>query len=109
MFYPGWVDQQTDATMKTGVAHEVMHVVLNHLKRLGSRQPKIWNVAVDAAVNEILSHSFTIPDQWVRLQKMAGKCAEEIYDWYIKNAETQKVPSSGGFDQHIFGKEGYSY
>jgi predicted metal-dependent peptidase len=102
-YNPAWVQEQTDAVMKTGIAHEVMHVTLNHLRRLGSRQHQTWNIAVDAraAVNEILSHSFTIPDQWVRIQKMAGKSAEEIYDWIIKNAQTYKCPSSGGFDDHI--------
>lgn len=80
MFYPKWVDQQSEATMKTGIAHEMMHATLNHLRRLGSRQPKTWNITVDVAVSEILSHSFTIPDSWVRIQKMAGNSAEMFRD-----------------------------
>jgi len=103
MFYPKWVEQQSDTTMKCGVAHEVMHVTLDHLKRVGTRDHRTWNIAIDAAVNEVLSHSFTIPQEWVRIQKMAGKSSEEIYDWIIKNAQTYKCPSSGGFDSHVFG------
>ena len=105
MFYPPWVTAQSDVTLKCGVAHEVMHVTLKHLVRIGSRQAQTWNIAVDAAVNEILSHSFTIPNEWVRIQKMAGKSSEEIYDWIIKNAQTYKCPKSGGFDSHIFGED----
>lgn len=104
VYNPHWVEEQTDTVMKCGVSHEVMHVVLKHLVRIGTRDPKVWNIAVDAAVNEVLSHTFQIPDQWVRIQQMAGKCAEEIYDWLIKNAKTCKMPASGGFDSHIFGQ-----
>jgi len=105
MYNPHWVKEQTDTIMKCGIAHEVMHVVLKHLVRIGTRDPKIWNIAVDAAVNEVLSHTFRIPDQWVRIQQMAQKCAEEIYDWIIKNAKTYKLPASGGFDSHMFGQD----
>jgi len=105
IYNPHWVSDQTDTVMKCGVSHEVMHVVLKHLVRIGTRDPNIWNIAVDAAVNEVLSHTFHIPDQWVRIQQMAQKCAEEIYDWIIKNAKTYKMPASGGFDSHIFGQD----
>jgi predicted metal-dependent peptidase len=105
MYYPPWVLAQTDTVMKCGIAHEVMHVVLMHLKRLGTRDQHIWNIAVDAAVNEVLSKTFQIPDAWVRIQKMAGKASEEIYDWILRNASTYKCPASGGFDSHIFGKD----
>jgi predicted metal-dependent peptidase len=105
MFYPKWVEEQSDTIMKCGVAHEVMHVCLKHLTRLGTRDPLVWNIAVDAAVNEVLSHTFKIPDQWVRIQKMAQKCAEEIYDWLIRNAQEKKNQSGKGFDTHFFGSE----
>ena len=103
VYNPHWVDAQTDTALKCAVTHEVMHVVLKHLERLGTRQQELWNVAVDAAVNEILSHTFQIPDKWIRIPEMKGKCAEEIYDWLIKNAKIYKVPVGGGFDSHIFG------
>jgi len=105
IYNPHWIAEQTDTIMKCGIAHEVMHVTLKHLVRKGTRDPKIWNIAVDAAVNEVLSHTFRIPDQWVRIQQMAQKCAEEIYDWIIKNAKIYKMPAGGGFDSHIFGND----
>jgi len=105
IYNPHWVAEQTDTIMKAGVSHEVMHVCLKHLVRVGTRDPNIWNIAVDAAVNEVLSHTFRLPDEWVRIQQMVGKCSEEIYDWIIKNAKTYKMPTSGGFDSHIFGQD----
>jgi len=105
IYNPHWVTAQTDTIMKAGIAHEVMHVCLKHLVRIGTRKPMTWNIAVDATVNEVLSHTFKIPNEWVRIQQMAGKCGEEIYDWIIKNAKTYQMPSSGGFDSHIFGED----
>ena len=34
--------------------HEVMHILLLHWKRIGSRQPLLWNIACDFMVNGIL-------------------------------------------------------
>ena len=36
------------------LAHEVMHCVLQHMYRRGSRDPKRWNIAGDYIINEIL-------------------------------------------------------
>jgi len=36
---------------------------------------------------------------------MAQKCAEEIYDWLIRNAQEKKNQSGKGFDTHFFGSE----
>lgn len=109
MYYPPFVMGLSDVTMKCAMAHEVLHVVLLHLKRIGTRDQKTWNVAVDAAVNDTLAKTFTVPDAWVKIPKMAGKASEEIYDWIIKNAQTYKCPAGGGFDNHIFGKDHVCY
>jgi predicted metal-dependent peptidase len=36
------------------VAHEVAHVALRHIRRIGSRDPALWNVAADIVVNGLL-------------------------------------------------------
>ncbi len=36
------------------LAHELMHKVLHHIGRLGSRNPRAANVAMDAVINDIL-------------------------------------------------------
>ena len=102
-YYPPWVQQQNDQTLMTALAHEVMHIALKHLSRLGSRQPRVWNIATDAAINGILSDSLPMPHEWVNIPKMKGKSAEEIYDWLIKDAK--RINSYGiSWDSHIFGK-----
>lgn len=104
VYNPEWVAKQTDTTLKCAVAHEVMHVVLKHLERLGTRDKQLWNIATDAVINHILSHTFNIPSNWVQLKEAKGKSAEELYDILLKNAKFYK--GEGGFtswDTHFFG------
>ncbi len=91
LYNPDWIATLGDATIKYVMAHEVMHVALKHLYRIGSRQPTAWNMATDSADNDILKGTFPIPKQCVHFEKMAGKSAEEIYDWCIKNARVMKL------------------
>ena len=36
------------------VAHEVMHVAFDHIKRSKGKNPELWNIATDAVINQIL-------------------------------------------------------
>jgi predicted metal-dependent peptidase len=99
-FNPKFVMTLDDTTLKVALCHEVMHIALRHLNRLGSRQPMIFNISSDAVINELLSKTFKIPDGWVLMQKMFGKSSEEIYDILIKDAKLQKGLSS--WDKHIY-------
>lgn len=73
------------------VAHEVLHVVYDHFGRLGSRDPQIFNIANDYAVNaDLKRHKVgefikTVPCLYE--QKYDGKSSEEIYDDLMKNAK----------------------
>lgn len=41
--------------LQWALCHEVMHPVLNHLTRRGARDPKQWNYAGDAVINDLLN------------------------------------------------------
>ena len=65
------------------LAHEVMHVALMHLERMGNRERHKANIAADLAINNLIKHDFTIPhvlspemydDKWKNMS------FEEIYD-----------------------------
>lgn len=43
------------------MAHEVMHLVLDHLNRFKSRNMALWNIATDAHINEFLDEQFNDP------------------------------------------------
>jgi len=83
------------------IAHEVMHLALQHNVRRGRRNKMLWNVACDLAINTLLAEQFEshmipegvlMPPREIR-DEVWCKSAEEIYD---------KLPKLGGkLDVHI--------
>jgi predicted metal-dependent peptidase len=71
------------------VAHEVLHVVYDHIGRRETRDPQIWNVAGDYAVNADLKRhkvgEFITSVPCLYEKKYDGKSAEEIYEDLMKN------------------------
>ena len=85
------------------VAHEVLHVVYDHMGRRNHRDPQIWNIADDYAVNADLKRhkvgQFITTVPCLYEQKYDGKPAEEIYDDLMKNV--QKININDLIDQMI--------
>ena len=85
------------------VAHEVLHVVYDHMGRRGTRDPQIFNIANDYAVNADLKRhkvgEFITTVPCLYEQKYDGKASEEIYDDLMKNA--QKISIDDLVDQMI--------
>lgn len=85
------------------VAHEVLHVVYDHMDRRGTRDPQLWNIADDYAVNADLKRhkvgQFITTVPCLYEQKYDGKAAEEIYDDLMKNV--QKININDLIDQMI--------
>ncbi len=73
------------------VGHEVLHVVYDHMGRRGDRDPQIWNIADDYAVNADLKRhkvgEFITTVPCLYETKYDGKPAEEIYDDLMKNVK----------------------
>ena len=73
------------------VGHEVLHVVYDHMGRRGDRDPQIWNIADDYAVNADLKRhkvgEFITTVPCLYEVKYDGKAAEEIYDDLMKNVQ----------------------
>jgi predicted metal-dependent peptidase len=71
--------------------HEICHAVFDHFGRLGSRHPKLANIAQDYAVNQILVDE-RIGDKITEVDicldsKYRGMAWEEIYDQLFEQAE----------------------
>lgn len=85
------------------VGHEVLHVVYDHMGRRGTRDPQVWNIADDYAVNADLKRhrvgQFITTVPCLYESKYDGKPAEEIYDDLMKNA--QKISIDDLVDQMI--------
>ena len=95
------------------IAHEIMHNVFDHMTRREGRDPKIFNIACDYAVNGQLVRDrigdHNIPDIKIfHEQKHYGKSAEQIYDEIFDEMDEQELAALGQLlDEHIdWGEEG---
>ena len=62
------------------LAHEVLHPALQHHTRRGERDPKVWNMACDYAINPLLMDAGLHPPAGVLQEKrFRGMTAEQIY------------------------------
>jgi predicted metal-dependent peptidase len=77
------------------LAHEVYHIALRHHTRRGDRDPRLWNVACDYAVDqELTSMGFDVPDPLIDA-RFRGLAAEAIYA-ILKRENCQQKPKAGG-------------
>ena len=53
-YNPDFVDGLTDGNIVFLMAHECFHPMLGHIWRLSGRDPKLWNVAGDIIINQML-------------------------------------------------------
>jgi len=102
-----FIEQKSVSDVMFIVAHEIMHVALEHLRRGSSRIQDVWNYAADAEVNSILSESMRPPDDAVLIKGAEKKSTEELYDEIIKKFERWKGKVKGyKWDIHIPAKNG---
>lgn len=81
MFYnPEFIDGLSFRELVGVVAHEVMHIALGHIWRMGTRDDKRWNIAADYTINEnLVASGFTLPDGALTDSRYINLSAEEIY------------------------------
>lgn len=110
------------------LSHEAMHVALEHCDadRVGSRDRRLWNIAIDLVVNSFMLSSgvytkedgLIMPDHngvWrfkgkngktYAIHNIHEKTAEDIYDFIEKNVETDNISmlclSGMSKDDHLF-------
>jgi len=63
------------------IAHEILHIALDHARRRAGRDPLIWNFACDFVINRwLIEMNVGIPPEGLFFDKtLAGKSADEIY------------------------------
>lgn len=92
------------------VGHEVLHVVYDHMGRRGTRDPQIFNIANDYAVNaDLKKHKvgeFITSVPCLYEPKYEGKSSEEIYDDLMKNVQKMSVDDlvNQMIDDHLDGE-----
>lgn len=67
--------------LKGVLLHEVLHVALTHISRVGRRDHKLSNVAQDIVVNSIVKRAgFELPDDAIVVDTHNDKCVLEVPD-----------------------------
>jgi len=93
------------------VGHEVLHVVYDHMGRRNDRDPQLWNIADDYAVNADLKRhkvgQFITTVPCLYETKYDGKPAEEIYDDLMKNVKKISIEDllNQMIDDHMDGED----
>lgn len=87
--------------------HEVLHIVYDHIGRIGNRNAQIFNIANDYAVNADLKRhrigEFITSVPCLYEAKYDGKISEVIYDDLMKNAKTVNLEDliNQMIDEHL--------
>lgn len=81
IFYnPDFISGQTVRNIAGVLAHEVMHVALQHHTRRYNRDPRKWNYACDYAINPMLIEAgLQLPEGILNHPQYNGMTAEQIY------------------------------
>lgn len=101
-----FVDMLTPKQTEFLFCHEVLHNVFDHLTRREGRDPQIWNIACDYAINQILVDD-KIGERINQVKifqdnKYRGKSAEEIYDEIFEKYDLSELQQLGELlDQHL--------
>lgn len=73
--------------------HETYHVVLQHMLRIGTRDPRMWNMACDYAINaDLIKIGMKMPEKGLYKKEYAGLSADEIYEKIVNDPEEKNMP-----------------
>jgi predicted metal-dependent peptidase len=115
VYNPAFVDELKPAELEGTLAHEVLHCALGHQCRRGQRDPELWNVAADFAINPILiGNGFVLPAGALIDPAFNNLSAEEIYarllrrrsDEHGATQPQQQTNAGGGTDTGPQGTDG---
>lgn len=110
-FNPDFLEKCTVEDVMSVLAHEVGHDSLLHSIRLAHRNPDLWNIAGDHAINIMLEdQGFKAPKVmgpggWLADQKYKGWSADRIYDDLQRNPPPPQGGGSGDDDDDGDGQQ----
>ncbi len=104
-----FIQKLSDGEMIFGFAHELGHIIFDHMTRRGHRQAQVWNMAGDYVINNMLiRESVGTPITAVEIlqdRKYEGMTADEVYDELMKNATVIKMTLDDHLDMDGDGEE----
>lgn len=85
------------------IAHEILHIFLEHVGRATERayHPKLWNVAADFMINSFLKElentSIEMPKMGLYDEKYKGMSADEIYHKLLEENDNDPDKAAGEY------------
>jgi predicted metal-dependent peptidase len=105
----GFIESLTPGQLRGLLAHEVLHVALEHIFRGENKEHERWNIACDYAVNLILvNDNYVIPRNGYIDKKYTGMTAEQIYRLLEPEASPKSIPCKWHVDGQPDNEEGGS-
>lgn len=94
LFYnPAYVAGMSDAKLRGLIGHETLHCCHGHIWRRGTREHRLWNIACDYAIDQVLVRGgFDVPNPLVN-PAWQGWSAEQIYAVLLEEVEEQRKGS----------------
>ena len=84
-YNPEYIEKMDIQRVMFILVHETMHNALKHLWRGRNFDKKLFNIAADIAIHNIMDEFFTIPEEYMYEPKFKGLSSEEIYQILKKN------------------------
>ncbi len=86
-----FLEDYTDDEKEFLVAHEIMHIVLNHIFRNPDRDPDLLNYVEDAIINQLLIKcGMTMPEGGVYIEDALDYSVDELYMKYLPKIDEIK-------------------
>lgn len=108
-YNPSFIHGLTTKELEFLFAHEVLHNAFEHLLRKDNRDPLLFNVAADYAINQILVDEKIgkFIKNGLLDEKYRGKSAEEIYEELYENADKIDIQDllDSLLDDHLDGTD----
>lgn len=99
-YSPKFMEGLSDDEKTFLYAHEVMHIAFNHIMRSKGRNPRLWNIATDSVINQILkSEDLPLIEGGVDMAEAVNRSAEEMYEKLLKEQEDKKQQSQQNCEQ----------
>ena len=88
IYSPKFFNTLSDEQKQFVFAHEVMHVAFNHILRSKGRNQRLWNIATDSVINQILKNEkLPLAEGGVDIAEAVNHSAEEMYEKLLKKKE----------------------
>lgn len=90
-YNPEFINKLDPLQLRGLIAHEVLHCVFNHTTRRQERDPSLWNVACDYAINShLIEAGFILPKGALIEPAYKDMTSEAIYNKLLKDNPKQK-------------------